>query len=72
VIAARPLTQYLPLERAAKGIIVAQYDMHAVEALGLIKMDLLASAGSRRCRCARQYRKTEVGEIEEKTMRRME
>src|SRR5262249_39830543 len=27
VIAAQPLTQYLPLERAAKGIIVAQYDM---------------------------------------------
>ena len=45
VIAARPLTQYLPLERAAKGIIVAQYDMHAVEALGLIKMDLLGQRG---------------------------
>src|SRR5262249_38320774 len=41
VIAPQPLTQYLPLERAAKGIIVAQYDMDAVEALGLIKMDLL-------------------------------
>ncbi|MBS1866509.1 MAG: DNA polymerase III subunit alpha, partial [Acidobacteria bacterium] len=45
VIAARPLTQYMPLERAAKGIIVAQYDMHAVEALGLIKMDLLGQRG---------------------------
>ena len=45
VIAARPLTKYLPLERAAKGIIVAQYDMHAVEALGLIKMDLLGQRG---------------------------
>ncbi len=45
VIAARPLTQYLPLERAAKGIIVTQYDMHAVEALGLIKMDLLGQRG---------------------------
>ncbi len=45
VIAARPLTQYMPLERATKGIIVAQYDMHAVEALGLIKMDLLGQRG---------------------------
>ena len=45
VIAAQPLTQYLPLERAAKGIIVTQYDMHAVEALGLIKMDLLGQRG---------------------------
>jgi len=45
VIAAMPLTQYLPLERAAKGIIVAQYDMDAVEALGLIKMDLLGQRG---------------------------
>src|SRR5579871_157803 len=45
VIAARPLTKYMPLERAAKGIIVAQYDMHAVEDLGLIKMDLLGQRG---------------------------
>jgi len=45
VISARPLTHLVPLERAAKGIVVTQYDMNAVEALGLIKMDLLGQRG---------------------------
>lgn len=41
VISDRPLTSYLPLEMAAKGIVVSQYDMGPVEDLGLVKMDLL-------------------------------
>lgn len=41
VIAPEPLTNYLPLQRATKGILISQYDMHPVEDLGLIKMDLL-------------------------------
>jgi len=45
VISARPLTWLTPLERATKGIVVTQYDMNAVEALGLIKMDLLGQRG---------------------------
>ncbi|HMD33176.1 MAG TPA: DNA polymerase III subunit alpha [Candidatus Acidoferrales bacterium] len=45
VIAARPLTEIVPLEVATKGIVVTQYDMNAVEALGLIKMDLLGQRG---------------------------
>jgi DNA polymerase III subunit alpha len=45
VISARPLTELVPLERATKGIIVTQYDMNAIEALGLIKMDLLGQRG---------------------------
>ena len=45
VIAARPLTELVPLERATKGIVVTQYDMNAIEALGLIKMDLLGQRG---------------------------
>jgi DNA-directed DNA polymerase III PolC len=45
VISARPLTDLLPLERATKGIVVTQPDMNAVEALGLIKMDLLGQRG---------------------------
>src|SRR4029077_1337491 len=45
VISARPLTELVPLERATKGIVVTQYDMNAVEALGLIKMDLLGQRG---------------------------
>ena len=35
----------VPLERATKGIVVTQYDMNAIEALGLIKMDLLGQRG---------------------------
>jgi DNA-directed DNA polymerase III PolC len=45
VISARPLNRLTPLERATKGIVVTQYDMNAVEALGLIKMDLLGQRG---------------------------
>ncbi len=41
VISDEPLTSYLPLERASKGIVVSQYDMGPVEELGLVKMDLL-------------------------------
>jgi len=45
VISARPLTHLVPLERATKGIVVTQYDMNSIEALGLIKMDLLGQRG---------------------------
>ncbi len=45
VISAQPLTRLVPLEVATKGIVVTQYDMNAVEALGLIKMDLLGQRG---------------------------
>jgi DNA polymerase-3 subunit alpha len=45
VISARPLAQLVPLERATKGIVVTQYEMGAIEALGLIKMDLLGQRG---------------------------
>ena len=45
VISARPLTWLTPLERATKGIVVTQYDMNAIEELGLIKMDLLGQRG---------------------------
>jgi DNA polymerase III subunit alpha len=45
VISARPLTELVPLEIATKGIVVTQYDMNPIEALGLIKMDLLGQRG---------------------------
>jgi DNA polymerase III subunit alpha len=45
VISARPLAHLVPLERATKGIVVTEYDMNAIEALGLIKMDLLGQRG---------------------------
>ena len=43
VIGDRPLTHYLPLERATKGVVVSQFEMRAVEAIGLVKMDLLGN-----------------------------
>ncbi len=43
VIADTALTDYTPLESATKGIVVSQYEMHAVEAVGLVKMDLLGN-----------------------------
>src|SRR5882762_4432353 len=43
VIGDRPLTTYVPLERAAKGIVVTQFEMRAIEAVGLVKMDLLGN-----------------------------
>jgi len=39
------LMNLVPLEVATKGIVVTQYDMNAIEALGLIKMDLLGQRG---------------------------
>jgi DNA-directed DNA polymerase III PolC len=41
VIGDRALTHYLPLERAAKGLVITQYEMDGVEAIGLVKIDLL-------------------------------
>lgn len=42
VIASTKLTDFTPLQRESKGDnIITQYDMHAVEAAGLIKMDML-------------------------------
>lgn len=43
VIADRPITDYSPLEIAPKGIQVTQLDMHAIEKMGLVKIDLLGN-----------------------------
>src|SRR6516162_952052 len=43
VIGDRALTHYLPLERATKGVVVSQFEMRAVERIGLVKMDLLGN-----------------------------
>jgi len=42
VIADTTLTDYLPIERSAKGPLVCQYDKEGVAAVGLVKMDILA------------------------------
>ena len=41
VISPTPLTDFVPLEEASKGLVVTQYDMFPIEDLGLIKIDLL-------------------------------
>jgi len=45
IISDRPLIEYLPVQRkTSKGVpgpIISQYEMHAVERLGLLKMDVL-------------------------------
>jgi DNA-directed DNA polymerase III PolC len=66
VISARPLARLTPLERATKGIVVTQYDMNAIEALGLIKMDLLGQRGFTTMSLALDnIEKKEVKEIKE-------
>jgi len=41
VISRQPLRELVPVEWAAKGIVVAQFDKDDIEALGLVKMDIL-------------------------------
>lgn len=41
VISKGPLTDLVPLEWAAKGVIVTQFDKDDIETLGLVKMDIL-------------------------------
>ena len=43
LITPEPITDYTPLQRAAKGPIITQMEMHAIEDLGLIKMDILSN-----------------------------
>ena len=41
VIGAQPLTRLMPLEVANKGIVISAFDKDDIEALGLVKMDIL-------------------------------
>ncbi|MBN1321929.1 MAG: hypothetical protein JXA87_13950, partial [Thermoleophilia bacterium] len=41
VIADKPITYYAPLQWAAKGVVVTQFNKDDVAALGLVKMDIL-------------------------------
>lgn len=42
VVSPFPLTELVPMERSAKGLVVTQYDMHGIEDIGLVKIDLLS------------------------------
>lgn len=41
IIAPERLTDFTPVEVAGKNLVISQYDMHSIEKLGLVKMDLL-------------------------------
>lgn len=41
IITREPIASWTPLQWAAKGVVVSQYDKDDVEALGLVKMDIL-------------------------------
>ncbi|MCX7047849.1 MAG: PHP domain-containing protein [Candidatus Sumerlaeota bacterium] len=44
VITPRPITDYTPLQRSGgKGTIITQMDMHPIEDLGLVKIDILSN-----------------------------
>ena len=43
VISDRPLDRYVPLEEASKGVVCTQFEMRAIEAVGLVKIDLLGN-----------------------------
>ncbi|HEB54437.1 MAG TPA: DNA polymerase III subunit alpha [bacterium] len=43
VITPQPIARHAPLERSHKGVVVTQYDMHFVEGLGMVKIDLLGN-----------------------------
>ena len=43
VITPEPLDGYVPLQRAAKGVIITQFEKDAIEHIGLVKMDLLGN-----------------------------
>jgi DNA polymerase III subunit alpha len=41
VVAPEPITNFMPLQYSAKGLVITQFDMHPVEDIGLVKIDLL-------------------------------
>jgi len=45
VIAPGPIRHFVPLQPSAQGYAVTQWDMHAVEDAGLVKMDILGQRG---------------------------
>jgi len=64
VITPRPLTDYISLERAAKGIVVTQCDMYQSEKIGLVKIDILGQRGlAVIADCYRAARKMEGGRL---------
>ncbi|HEV8490134.1 MAG TPA: DNA polymerase III subunit alpha [Candidatus Limnocylindrales bacterium] len=69
VISLEPLTELMPLQKATNSeALMTQYEMHAIEALGLLKFDFLGLSNLTILRHAvdlvRQHRGTEAGAID--------
>jgi len=45
VIGPGPIDRWVPRQMSAKGLVVTQFDMHPVEDVGLVKIDLLGNRG---------------------------
>ena len=45
VIGPGPIDRWVPRQMSAKGLVVTQFDMHPVEDIGLVKIDLLGNRG---------------------------
>jgi DNA-directed DNA polymerase III PolC len=43
VLTPDPIENYVPLQRAAKGVVITQFEKDAVEQIGLVKIDLLGN-----------------------------
>jgi DNA polymerase III alpha subunit len=43
VLTPGPIEDYVPLQRAAKGVVITQFEKDAVEQIGLVKIDLLGN-----------------------------
>ncbi len=43
VIGRKPIDSYVPIQPAKKGVMITQYDKDGVEAIGLVKLDLLGN-----------------------------
>ncbi|MFH1147418.1 MAG: DNA polymerase III subunit alpha [Pseudomonadota bacterium] len=62
VISDRPIIEYLPLYRGAKGEVLTQYHMKAVDKIGLVKFDLLGLKNLTTIHYAQQLVEKEYGE----------
>jgi len=45
VIAPGPITDLVPTQLASKGVVITQFDLHPIEEMGLVKIDLLGIRG---------------------------
>lgn len=77
VISPEPLNHFVPLQYARKGLLITQFDLTGISAIGLVKIDLLGvSSLTVASRCVKLIRRTvpdfsfeDIPAYDEKTMR---